>query len=178
MLELQELSVAYGPVRAVEGLSLHVAAGEVVALVGANGAGKSSTLKAVAGMAPVARGRILLGQVRIDALPAHGRPNAGIALSPEGRQVFPDMSVLENLEMGAAGAGRSARGRTFVSGRDRNRATVRGVFDGILDEVSDQMVELAGVASDHRSRTSHNVHRKVSHLGQVRQTADDFIHDR
>jgi len=107
MLELQELSVAYGPVRAVEGLSLQVAAGEVVALLGANGAGKSSTLKAIAGMAPVAQGRILLDQNRIDTMPAYRRPDAGIALSPEGRQVFPDMSVLENLGMGAAGAGRS-----------------------------------------------------------------------
>jgi len=110
MLELQDLCVAYGPVRAVEGLRLQVGAGEVVALVGANGAGKSSTLKAIAGMAPVEQGRILLGQQRIDTLPAHRRPDAGIALSPEGRQVFPDMSVLENLEMGATGAGRKGAG--------------------------------------------------------------------
>jgi branched-chain amino acid transport system ATP-binding protein len=110
MLELRGLSVAYGPVRAVEGLSLQVRAGEVVALVGANGAGKSSTLKAIAGMAPVTQGQILMEQVRIDTVAAHRRPDAGIALSPEGRQVFPDMGVRENLEMGAAGAGRTGIG--------------------------------------------------------------------
>ena len=110
MLELQELSVSYGPVRAVERLSLTVNAGEVVALVGANGAGKSSTLKAIAGMAMVAHGHILIDQMRIDTLPAHRRPDAGIALSPEGRQVFPDMNVLENLEMGTAGTGRNGVG--------------------------------------------------------------------
>ena len=110
MLELQELSVSYGPVRAVERLSLTVNAGEVVALVGANGAGKSSTLKAIAGMAMVAHGHILIDQMRIDTLPAHRRTGAGIALSPEGRQVFPDMNVLENLEMGTAGTGRNGVG--------------------------------------------------------------------
>jgi branched-chain amino acid transport system ATP-binding protein len=76
----------------------------VVALVGANGAGKSSTLKCIAGVAPRTGGEILLDSRRVDLLPAHARPAAGIALSPEGRHVFPDMSVLENLLLGAGGA--------------------------------------------------------------------------
>lgn len=104
MLELKGLRVTYGAVVAVEGLDLSLAKGKVVALVGANGAGKSSTLKAIAGMAD-AGGSIKLDGNEIGTLPAYRRPVIGIALSPEGRQVFGDMSVRENLELGAVGAG-------------------------------------------------------------------------
>ena len=135
MLELDQISVAYGPVRAVEGLSLNVAAGEVVALVGANGAGKSSTLKAIAGMAPLVGGSILLGGRRVDALPAHQRPVAGIALSPEGRQVFGDMSVRDNLEMGATGAGREG-----VAGR------IEEMF-GLFPRLRERTAQAAGTLS-------------------------------
>ena len=110
MLELDRISIAYGPVRAVDELSLRIDAGEIVALVGANGAGKSSTLKGIAGLAPVVNGRILFDREQVDKLPAHRRPDAGIALSPEGRQVFVDMTVRENLEIGATGAGRTRHG--------------------------------------------------------------------
>ena len=135
MLELDKLSVSYGPVRAVESLSLTVAAGEVVALVGANGAGKSSTLKAIAGMAPLVGGSILLGGRRVDALPAHQRPVAGIALSPEGRQVFGDMSVRDNLEMGATGAGREG-----VAGR------IEEMF-GLFPRLRERTAQAAGTLS-------------------------------
>jgi branched-chain amino acid transport system ATP-binding protein len=135
MLELNDISVAYGPVRAVEGLSLTVAAGEVVALVGANGAGKSSTLKAVAGMAPLVAGSVLLNGRRVDALPAHQRPAAGIALSPEGRQVFGDMSVLDNLQMGATGAGRDG-----ISGR------IEEMF-GLFPRLRERTAQAAGTLS-------------------------------
>lgn len=100
MLSLRNLSVAYGKVIAVSELSIDVAAGEVVALVGANGAGKSSTLKALAGVASHT-GKIRLDGKDIENLPTHKRVPAGLALSPEGRQVFPGMSVLENLHTGA-----------------------------------------------------------------------------
>jgi branched-chain amino acid transport system ATP-binding protein len=100
MLKLERLAVAYGPVQAVRGLTMHVNAGEVVALVGANGAGKSSTLKALLGLAPDTGGAIVFNGRELRGLPSHQRVAQGLALSPEGRHVFPDMSVLENLHSG------------------------------------------------------------------------------
>lgn len=100
MLQLDGLSVHYGPVRAVSDLSLVVKGGEVVALVGANGAGKSSTLHAVLGMAK-SIGAIRLDGVDISKQAVHQRIESGLALSPEGRHVFPEMTVRENLELGA-----------------------------------------------------------------------------
>jgi branched-chain amino acid transport system ATP-binding protein len=99
MLWLDAVEVSYGPVGAVSDLSLNVAPGEVVALVGANGAGKSSTLKATLGLVK-ARGSIKLDGEEMAGKPAHLRVASGLALSPEGRHVFPQMSVRENLELG------------------------------------------------------------------------------
>ncbi|MCQ4160296.1 ABC transporter ATP-binding protein [Roseomonas sp. GC11] len=101
MLEVVDASVAYGPIEAVSGLSIRVEPGQVVAIVGANGAGKTTLMKAIAGILPLAAGRILLEGRDITAMPAHRRVAAGLALSPEGRQVFPDQSVRDNLELGA-----------------------------------------------------------------------------
>jgi branched-chain amino acid transport system ATP-binding protein len=100
MLRLDALSVNYGPVRAVRDISLKVGAGEIVALVGANGAGKSSTMKAILGLAESAGGIFLDGD-DISATSSSDRVRNGIALSPEGRHVFPQMSVVENLQLGA-----------------------------------------------------------------------------
>jgi branched-chain amino acid transport system ATP-binding protein len=91
--------VNYGPVRAVRDISLKVGAGEIVALVGANGAGKSSTMKAILGLAESA-GAIYLDGDDISATSSSDRVRKGIALSPEGRHVFPQMSVVENLQLG------------------------------------------------------------------------------
>lgn len=99
MLDIAAASVRYGSVHAVSNVSIGVRAGEVVALVGANGAGKSSILKAILGLAP-AQGRIVFNGHDFAGLPTHRRVALGVALSPEGRQVFPDMTVRENLELG------------------------------------------------------------------------------
>lgn len=107
MLAVEGLEVSYGLLRAVRGLSFAAAAGEVVALVGANGAGKSSTLKGLVGLAPATAGTITLDGRPIAKLPPFARIAAGIALSPEGRHVFPDMSVAENLAAGAGDVGRT-----------------------------------------------------------------------
>ena len=101
MLALQDLRVSYGGIEVVHGINLHVAAGECVALIGANGAGKSSTLKAICGLVPVAGGSIRFEGRDITNGSGHAIVRSGITLCPEGRQVFPQMSVLQNLRMGA-----------------------------------------------------------------------------
>lgn len=103
MLTLDRVSIQYGAVKAVHDISLELSRGEVVALIGANGAGKSSVLKGILGMAP-GSGSITLGDQRIDGLPTHARVAKGIALSPEGRHVFGEMTVEENLDLGAVGS--------------------------------------------------------------------------
>ncbi len=101
LLHIAELRVAYGRIEAMRGVSLALAAGERLALIGANGAGKTTLLKAVAGLLPVAAGQITLEGQRIDRQAAHTRLQRGMALVPEGRGIFPTMSVHENLLMGA-----------------------------------------------------------------------------
>jgi branched-chain amino acid transport system ATP-binding protein len=101
MLSVSGLAVAYGRIEAVKGIDLAVAAGELVCLIGANGAGKSTTLKALAGLLPAARGDIHFDGARINIVPAHERVARGIALVPEGRGIFSRLSVEENLLVGA-----------------------------------------------------------------------------
>ena len=100
LLELVDVRVHYGKVEALKGVSLEVAPGEIVALIGANGAGKTTTLKTISGVRPVTSGRISFEGRDIASVPAHERVKLGISQSPEGRRIFPGMSVLENLEMG------------------------------------------------------------------------------
>ena len=102
-LVVEELEVRYGAVRAVRGLSLEVNPGEIVGLIGPNGAGKSSTLHAIMGAAPVAAGDIRLGGTSIVGRASEDVARAGIALVPEGRRIFAELSVEENLRLGLAG---------------------------------------------------------------------------
>jgi branched-chain amino acid transport system ATP-binding protein len=101
MLTVENLEASYGDVRALDGVSLEVAEGAIVAIVGANGAGKTTLIRTIAGMLRPARGRIRLRQNDIAGLPSHRVCNRGIGQVAEGRQVFPTLTVLENLEMGA-----------------------------------------------------------------------------
>jgi branched-chain amino acid transport system ATP-binding protein len=101
MLELEDVHVRYGPIEALHGISLRVEPGTIVTLIGGNGAGKSTTLRTVSGLLTPTSGRITL-----DGQPIHGRPphtilGLGIAHVPEGRQIFPNLSVWENLRLGA-----------------------------------------------------------------------------
>lgn len=101
MLQVQQLKIGYGPIEVVHGVSLHVEPGECVALIGANGAGKTSTLKAICGLVPARSGTVRFEGRDITNLPGHAVVRAGITMCPEGRQVFAQMSVLQNLRMGA-----------------------------------------------------------------------------
>jgi len=101
MLVVRNLRAGYGNVEVLHGLDFEVRAGECVALVGANGAGKTTTLKTVCGLIRPRSGEIEFEGRRIDGLPGHRIVTMGITMCPEGRQVFPDMTVLENLLMGA-----------------------------------------------------------------------------
>jgi branched-chain amino acid transport system ATP-binding protein len=101
LLELDNLTLMYGRIRALHGISLHVNEGEVVALIGANGAGKTTTMRAISGLRPVASGRIRFNGSDITKLRADLRVTRGICQAPEGRGIFPGMTVRENLEMGA-----------------------------------------------------------------------------
>ena len=101
MLRLENVHAGYGPITALRGLDVSVAAGELVCLIGANGAGKSSTLRAVSGLLPPSRGRIVFDGREIQAEAPATILRAGIAHCPEGRRVFPYLTVEENLAMGA-----------------------------------------------------------------------------
>ena len=101
MLELSGLEVSYGGIRALNGLSLKVPQGSIVTLIGANGAGKSTTLRTISGLVPSSAGSIRFDGKEIAGWPAHRIVAAGLAHVPEGRLVFPDLSVKENLMMGA-----------------------------------------------------------------------------
>jgi len=101
LLELDDVSVRYGAVQALRGITVTVDEGEIVTLLGANGAGKTTTLRTVSGLLHPHAGAIRFEGERIDGLPAHEIVGRGIGHVPEGRRVFPRMSVLENLEMGA-----------------------------------------------------------------------------
>jgi len=136
MLEAQSIAVRYGQLEAVHDVSLHVGDGEIVALVGSNGAGKSTTLKAMMGLKTLARGDLRWDGQSIAAMPAAGRVARGIALSPEGRRLFPRMSVMDNLELGAY--------------TTRCAATRRRTLDmiyGLFPRVQERRAQMAGSLS-------------------------------
>ena len=101
MLELSDVRVHYGKVEALKGISCTVHAGEIVTLIGANGAGKTTTLKTISGLRPLSGGKITFEGDDLAGTPPHGLVEQGICQAPEGRGIFPGMSVVENLEMGA-----------------------------------------------------------------------------
>lgn len=101
LLEVEHLKVNYGGIHALKGIDLHIAPGELVALIGSNGAGKSTTLKALAGLQHCTAGKLHYDGHSLHHMPAHQRVSAGMALVPEGRGIFARLTVAENLQMGA-----------------------------------------------------------------------------
>jgi branched-chain amino acid transport system ATP-binding protein len=120
LLKADDLELAYGDLAACRGISIEIRHGEIVALIGANGAGKSTTLRAIAGLVTPRAGSIVFDGADITRLPSHERALRGVSLVPEGRHVFPFLTVRENLELGG-----------FRSRRDggKVRRMIEGVFD-------------------------------------------------
>ncbi len=138
LLEVEDLHVFYGRIEAIKGISFTVNEGEVVTLLGANGAGKTTTLKTVSGVRPVAKGRVLFDGTDITRVPAYKRVELGICQAPEGRGVFPGMTVRENLEMGA------------YARRDRKSAAKREDFERVLTlfpRLAERIDQLGGTMS-------------------------------
>jgi len=136
MLELRDIHSYYGNIHALKGISLDVEKGEIVTLIGSNGAGKSTTIRTVSGLMHPRRGTITLDGERIDHVPAHRLVSRGIAQSPEGRRIFPRLTVWENLEMGA-----------FVrNDRAGIREDMARVFD-LLPRLKERLTQKAGTLS-------------------------------
>jgi branched-chain amino acid transport system ATP-binding protein len=121
LLEVRDLRVHYGRIEAIKGIGFHVDEGEIVTLIGANGAGKTTTLKAISGVRNATSGIIAFGGVDITRVPPHRRVEMGICQAPEGRGIFPGMSVLENLDMGA-----------YIR-RDRKTAAYKADLDRVFE---------------------------------------------
>jgi branched-chain amino acid transport system ATP-binding protein len=136
VLRLEGVEAGYGDVVAVRSVSLEVRAGEVVALIGSNGAGKTTTLRAIAGLLPLRGGSVELEGRRLNGLGSAAVVRAGVAHVPEGRQLFPTMTVDENLELGA---------RTAES-RARRPQTLARVFD-LFPRLGERRAQLAGTLS-------------------------------
>ena len=136
LLRVDGIEVGYGDLTAVGDVSLEVREGEAVALIGANGAGKTTTLRAVSGLLPLRRGRIEFEGQRLDGLTSAQIVARGIAHVPEGRQLFPTMTVLENLELGA---------RTRAA-RARRDESLGRVFD-LFPRLQERREQLAGTLS-------------------------------
>jgi branched-chain amino acid transport system ATP-binding protein len=136
MLALDNVHVYYGNIAAVKGLTLQVHPGEIVTLVGSNGAGKSTTLRTISGLLRPRQGTITFEGKRLDALAAHEIVRRGIAHSPEGRRIFPRMSVDENLDLGAF-----VRGDKAAIAADRER-----VYE-LFPRLRERMTQKAGTMS-------------------------------
>ena len=141
LLEVSRLEVHYGGIRAVRGIDLEVGEGELVCLIGANGAGKTSTLKAICGLTGSRSGRILYGGEDISAAAVHELPRKGLVMVPEGRGIFAQLTVEENLAMGAyarGGADPAEQYERFPRLKERRRQVA-----GTLSGGEQQMLALA-----------------------------------
>jgi branched-chain amino acid transport system ATP-binding protein len=141
LLEVRQLEVHYGGIRAVTGIDLAVAEGELVCLIGANGAGKTSTLKAICGLIGSRSGRIVYSGEDISAAPVHELPRRGLVMVPEGRGIFAQLTVEENLAMGAYARGAAdpaAQYERFPRLKERRRQIA-----GTLSGGEQQMLALA-----------------------------------
>lgn len=154
MLELDDVHVAYGGLKALDGVSIKVGDGDFVSIIGPNGAGKTTLFKAISGIVTPVQGQIRLDGRDLAGIDPAERPHLGIAHVPEGRQVFPNLSVFENLEMGAwTAAGRRdwSSNLDYILGLFPVLAERRNQFAGTLSGGEQQMVAIGrGLASSPR----------------------------
>ena len=136
LLEVDQLEAGYGPIRAIDGVSLVVDAGELVAIIGANGAGKTTLLMAISGVVPTRRGEVRFAGRRITGLAPHEVVRLGIGHAPEGRRIFPRLTVRENLELGGFAQDDAAR-----VNRDIDEAC------GLFPVLAERMGQLGGTLS-------------------------------
>jgi branched-chain amino acid transport system ATP-binding protein len=136
LLKLDAVSASYGSVPAISGVSIEIAEGEAVGLLGANGAGKSTTLRVISGLVKLKSGVIRFAGTDLASLPPHRIPELGIAHVPEGRQVFPEMTVQENLEIGA-----------YVPRAKAERSSTLDLVYGIFPRLAERRKQLAGTMS-------------------------------
>jgi branched-chain amino acid transport system ATP-binding protein len=136
VLKLSSVSASYGSVPAIHDVSIEIGEGEAVGLLGANGAGKSTTLRAISGLVKLTSGTIMFAGTNLASLPPHKIPELGIAHVPEGRQVFPEMTVQENLEIGA-----------YVPKAKAARASSLDLVYSIFPRLADRKKQLAGTMS-------------------------------
>jgi branched-chain amino acid transport system ATP-binding protein len=150
LLEVDDMHVSYGQVEALKGVSLSVERGEIVALIGANGAGKTTTLKAISGVRPVRRGHIRFDGKDITHLSGYKRVKLGLCQAPEGRGIFPGMTVRENLEMGAYDrSGSLETDFDRVYGLFPRLAERRGQMGGTLSGGEQQMLAIGRALMAH-----------------------------
>lgn len=138
LLQVDDMVVSYGRIQALHGISLSVAPGELVTLLGANGAGKTTTMRALSGLLPLGRGRVLFDGRDITRVKAHERVGLGLIQAPEGRGVFPGMTVQENLDMGCYS-------RPFKNKADYNQ-TLEWVFS-LFPRVKERQKQVGGTLS-------------------------------
>ena len=136
MLKLDGVSASYGSVPAISNVAIEIGAGEAVGLLGANGAGKSTTLRAISGQVKLSKGSLTFDGIDLTSMPAYRIPELGIAHVPEGRQVFPEMTVQENLEIGA-----------YVPKAKADRAKTMQLVYEIFPRLADRRRQLAGTMS-------------------------------
>lgn len=136
MLKIDNIFVKYGNLQALNGVSLEVNKGEIVALLGSNGAGKTTTINAISGLIPLKSGDILYNGKSINAMPAHERVQAGIVQVPEGRKLFPSMTVMDNLLIGSY----------LPKARAERAQTLEMVLE-IFPKMADRRSQLAGSLS-------------------------------
>ncbi|MEX5729085.1 branched-chain amino acid transport system ATP-binding protein [Rhodovulum iodosum] len=134
MLEIDGIDVAYGPAQVLRGLSLTARPGEITCLLGRNGAGKTTTMKAIMGLLPLRAGSITLDGEDIGRLPAHEVPRRGIGYIPQGRRLFAELTVAQNLEIGLRARRRG----------DEVRARVLGLFPRLADRLGQRAETLSG----------------------------------
>jgi branched-chain amino acid transport system ATP-binding protein len=136
LLELEGVEVAYGDLPALRGISLGVEEGETLSVVGANGAGKTTMLRAISGLLRPRAGRILLDGTRLDAMPSHAIVARGVVQVPEGRKIFPGLTVKENLELGSY----------VAAARPKRRESLERVL-GLFPRLAERQRQAAGTMS-------------------------------